>query len=82
MKVTHAKRPCLGRVREPCPLFACYTLAFAVQLSTVKQKKNLIVVEKCQHILAVSEVRFVDLSLPALGDVGEHSVSVDICRAA
>ena len=46
------------------------------------KKKNLIVVEKCQHILAVSEVRFVDLSLPALGDVGEHSVSVDICRAA
>jgi hypothetical protein len=38
--------------------------------------------EMCQHNLAISQVRFVDPSFLTLGDLGQHSVSVDICRAA
>jgi hypothetical protein len=51
-------------------------------MNTETQKTSVSIVEKCQHILAVNEVRFIDLILPTLGDLGQHLVGVDICRAA
>jgi len=71
-----------GKSAGPCPVFACYTLAFAIQLSTETQKTSVSVVEKYQHILAISQVRFADPILPTLGDLGRLSFSEDICRAA
>ena len=73
--------------RWPCPVFACYTLAFTLQLGKSTEKS--LGVRKvpvghdpmCQHGRFVGSQDIVDPELSALGDPVQHSVKVDVCPA-
>jgi len=73
----------------PCPVFVCYTLAFALQL----KKKHGINLSQVSRRCQVGTIYFdmtafwvwpwkvVDPDVPASGDLGQPSVSFNICLA-
>jgi len=75
----------------PCPVFACYTLAFAIPMKEeTLEETSVRLIAKCQlgTIQCVEMAAFAGnqdkLSKPispVLGDSDQRSVSVDICRA-
>jgi len=83
------KPPLLGRDRAVLRLCVLYP---GICLTTEKKKHGRICpfsrkvpdghdsLRRHCHLLAGSQVRFVDPGLSTLGDLGQHSVSVDNCR--
>ena len=73
-----------------CPVFACYTLAFTSQPRERKTRKNLsqgsqnvpVGMIQCFDIFVFfGKLGDVDTDIHILGEPGERSVGVDICRA-